>query len=315
MTDDNSTIYQPVKPRGRKLAILALLLSMVSLGLIGYLYYANIKIQAQTRQQLQILYSTTDTNNRQLHADIAVATQQIETLRAKIDGITTDKFSANNYQINTLVSLANQSLVAFHDADAAIKLLTYAQNIVAANNDPLYTELKVAITTDLAGLKQLLALDKVVIATRLNNIITNVDKLAVIANNDLRPSVAITTHDTLPTWRKFLANVKTQLLALVQISIPDRNNAIVLLPQHEVIIHQNVKLDILNARIALLQNDQLNWQYSLNAARQSLATYFIENPNMKNIMEEISELQQLDISYGDSGIQQTLKVLNKLNNL
>src|SRR6185437_11701223 len=309
-TDTIST----VKIKGTKRATLALLLAMGSLGASGYMYYQGMKVHAHTVYQLASLDNANIANSAQLQQNFAAINSQVDALKTKVDSFKTDKFSANNYQINTLISLAIQSLVAYHDVNSAIKLLGYAQSVIDVNNPAIYTELKVAITTDLDKLKQMPVLDRVVLATKLNNIIANTDKLELIVNNE--PTSSVETTDTAnPKWIRFLEDIKIRLSDLVQISSANSSGALNLLPQNRAIIHQNLKLDILNARMALLQNDEANWQYSLNAAKQSLTAYFTNSANMSGIMDEISKLQQLDVSYGDVGIPDTLKALNKLNNI
>ncbi|MCC2626037.1 MAG: hypothetical protein K0R14_1910 [Burkholderiales bacterium] len=310
MTDTVST----VKAKGAKRATLALLLAIGALGVSGYMYYQGTKAHAHTVYQLASLDNATQTNNTQLQQNITEINRQIDLLKGKVDSFNTSKFSANNYQINTLIGLATQSLIAYHDINSAIKLLNYAQSVIDANNSPIYTELKVAITTDVDRLKQMPILDKVVIATKLNNIIINADKLALIINND-KDAQPIPDGAPDSKWIRFLDDIKTRILGLVQISSIDGSNALNLLPQNRVIIHQNLKLDILNARMALLQSDENNWQYSLNSARQSLVAYFVNSADMSGVLDEITKLQQINVSYSEVGIEQTLKALNKLNNL
>ncbi|MCE3268319.1 MAG: hypothetical protein K0R49_571 [Burkholderiales bacterium] len=244
----------PIKVKGKKRATFAVLLSFIALGSSGYIYYHDIKAHASTTYRISALDNTSATNNAQVQQDIVSINQQISALKSKVESFNTDKFSATTYQLNALISLVTQSLVAYHDVNGAIKLLTYTQGVINANNSPIYTDLK-------------------------------------------------------------LNEIRTRLFGLVQISNANNNDALNLLPQNSVIIHQNVKLDILNARMALLQNDEANWQYSLNQAKQGLTAYFINSITMNNVIKEIDQLLQLNIAYNEIGIETTLKALNKLNNL
>jgi uroporphyrin-3 C-methyltransferase len=303
-----------VKVKGTKRATLALLLAIGALGASGYMYYQGTKAHAHTVYQLASLDGAVTNGGAQSQQNFTEINRQLDLLKGKVDSLNNSKFSANNYQINTLIGLATGSLIAYHDINSAIKLLNYAQSVIDANNSPVYTELKVAITTDVDQLKRMPVLDKVVIATRLNNIVTSTDKLDLIVNNDKGMQV-VSESSSDSKWIRFLDDIKTRLLGLVQISSFDSNNALNLLPQNRVIIHQNLKLDILNARMALLQGDENNWQYSLNSAKQSLTAYFVNSADMNNVMDEIIKLQQIKVSYSDVGIEQTLQALNKLNNL
>ncbi len=303
-----------VKVKGTKRATFALVLAIGALGASGYIYYQGTKAHAHTVYQLASLDGALTNGSTQSQQNFTAINQQLDVLKSKVDGLNNSKFSANNYQINTLVGLATQILIAYHDINSAIKLLNYAQSVIDANSSPVYTELKVAITTDIDRLKQMPILDKVVIATKLNNIIASSDKLALIINND--KDTQVTPKKNLDSkWIRFLDDIKTRILGLVQISSVDSTNALNLLPQNRVIIHQNLKLDILNARMALLQGDENNWQYSLDSAKKSLTAYFVNSADMGSVSDEITNLQQIKVSYSDIGIEQTLRALNKLNNL
>jgi uroporphyrin-3 C-methyltransferase len=304
----------PIKVKGKKRATFAVLLSFIALGSSGYIYYHDIKAHASTTYRISALDNTSATNNAQVQQDIVSINQQISALKSKVESFNTDKFSATTYQLNALISLVTQSLVAYHDVNGAIKLLTYTQGVINANNSPIYTDLKAAVTTDLDKLKQMPVIDRVVIATKLNNIVTSTDNLDLIVNNESSVPFTVSKADK-PIWLRFLNEIRTRLFGLVQISNANNNDALNLLPQNSVIIHQNVKLDILNARMALLQNDEANWQYSLNQAKQGLTAYFINSITMNNVIKEIDQLLQLNIAYNEIGIETTLKALNKLNNL
>lgn len=313
MTDKISETH--IKSRGSKIATFALLFSCISLASSGYLYYLGLQAHTNTVYQLQSLNYNNQNILNQNQQLLSSTQHEIDTLKDKVNNLSNNKFNVIVYQINTLVNLANQSLIVYHDIAATIKLLDYTQNILSENNNAAFTDLKLALNAGLSQLQQLPVVDKPMISGRLNGILDSIEHLELIAvPQSSLPDPSENSSD-LSKWQEFLLNVKLKLFGLVQVSHTNTSNALNLLPQHEVIVHQNIKLDMLNARMALLQNDEVSWQYNLNDASQILSNYFTNNTKVQQVISEIGQLKQLDISTGTVNLDQTIKALNKLNSL
>lgn len=303
--------------KGAKRATLALFFALCASIGCSYLYYVGIKWQAQTTYQLQMLRRMAQINADSTQNFTQRFEQELGNTQLQINKINSNKSNLITYQLNELLSLANQSLVVYNDVPAAIKLLTYAKGILENNNNALYTELKLAVITDLEKLNQLQIFDRTMVAVQLDNIVNQIDLLPlnatttqVISKNETQQL----SSSTSPTWKRFLLSIKDRLFGLVEITSTIDAPNLNLLPQHDVIIRQNLKLDILNARMSLLQNDNKNWKYSLNMARDTLKKYF-SNANTSSMISTINKLSNLDIGFNDFEISQTLQALNKLNNL
>jgi uncharacterized protein HemX len=321
MTESTSTARvvsaKEVKYRGGKLAALAFILALAASGGVGYLYYNSINIHTDTVYQLQsqnrIYQNYMATND----AAIKDLNESIDGLKNKIESANTSngKVNLTNYQVNELVSLANQSLLIYHDLKTTLKILNYVKNLIQGNNDATYVELKVALVDDIAKLERLTPIDYTIISAKLNNIINQIDTLKPVIHGDKVATAAVNNVLKPNKWQEFLNNIKTKLFGLVQLSTYTNDQRLELLPEQNFLLTQNLKLDILNARIALLQNDGKNWQYSLNAAKVKLSNYYILDSSLQQILSQISELVALEITISDANIDNVLKALTKLNNL
>lgn len=305
------------KSRGYGLTVFAiLLLALIAIAASGYLFYMGLRFKNNFQTELSLLQK----QNLALNSQLQQSQQQVFQLQNTTVGIqnrlnqlSDNKTNVVVFQINELISLANQALVVYHDVNAAIRLLNYALDILNGNSLALFTELKVALTTDLEKLKQLPVIDSVIMTTKLDNIIIETTQLH-IANQNVLPN-PVQSSSNQNNWHKFITNVKSVLVQLVQVTKTNNNTKIILLPEEEVIVRQNVKLDLLNARMALLQRDNTNWQFSLKRAEQNIQIYFLSDAVKKNIEIQLGELANTDIDAALSNIDATLAALNKLNNL
>ena len=323
MTESTSTTAtseasaKEIKYRGGKRATLALVLALAAFGGVGYLYYIGIKIHTDTVYQLQsqsqIFQNYITTND----AAIKDLNQSISELSNKVESANTDSSKVNptNYQLNELISLANQSILIYHDIKTTIKLLNYVKNLIEGNNNAIYVELKVAVVSDLTKLERQTPIDYALTSVKLNDIINQIDKLTPLMHGEKIGDKSTNNISHTSKWQEFLHNLQVKLQSLVQISRYTTNERLELLPEQEFLLRQGMKLDVLNARIALLQNDGKNWQYSLNNAKAKLNKYFVVDSKLQLVINQINELETLDINMVDINIDGTLKALNKLNNL
>jgi len=303
--------------KGRKRGTLALLLSLIALGASGYLYYLANHIVHNAEARFDLIEETARANMANQNAELASLNQSLENLDHQVVSLSANSTGVINHELNELVSLANQSLIIYNDVPATLKLLKYAQNLLANDNNAIYVELKSSLTADIDALSHLDLVDPTITASKLNSILTDIDALQlVVKNNDVVTGTPMMyDQSSLPKWKIFLYNIKSTLLGLVKISKVSKNDGLRLLPQQEVIVRQNVKLDILNARMALLLHDETNWNYSLNDAASSITNYFIINPQSMNVINEIDELNKQDVATVGANINNTLKALNQLNDL
>ena len=321
MTEMTSTIppksesKTQIKHKGGTAATFAVILAMITAGAVSYLYYIGLKTytnmayQQQTQNRVYQNYvATTD-------AAINTLNQSLNQLQNKIESANNSSANPVNYQLNELISLANQSILIYHDPRTTVKLLNYVKNLLEGNNNAAYVLLKVAVVDDLAKLERITPIDSTLTSAQLNAIISQIDNLKPMAAGKVIGEVAVDDRKYQSKWQEFLHNLKAKLFGLVQVSRYTTNQRQELLPEQEFLLRQNIKLDILNARIALLQNDGKTWHYSLNDAKTKLGNYFVMDNNLQLLINQINNLDKLDINMPDANIDGVLKALNKLNNL
>lgn len=304
-----------IKVKGRVTAIIALLIALSVAGASGYFYYQSLLIAQSFRREIKQL-------NQQLVATRELSVVHFNQLQqnltdtqntlAKLSGA---KLALVNYQVNELVGLANQGLLIYHDIPGAITLLNEALNVLGGNNNPAFAALKLAISADLERLRQLPVLDSVVINGQLDGVLSQLGTLHLVSHNLLTKADPSSTNVKKSNWQLFLDNIRDTLADLIRVSKAQTTAQLALLPDQEVIIRTNLKLDILSARLALLQHDNSSWRYYLANAQNLLNQYFVQDSAVINITTTLNKLSNLPVGSEGANIDATLGALNKLNSL
>lgn len=300
-----------VKKCGNKLAGLSLLLSLAAIGASGYLYYMGMQYKHQAELQMGIISVQGSTQSQVNLQAINELQDSLGKTNSRLTEISGNKSGLLMFQINELISLANQGLVVYSDVPGCIRLLNYAKNILDTNNDAQFTSLKLALSNDLTKLNSLTPVDKVIISGELDSMASEISSLHLDAINSEAIAKAEATGSK---WSKFWENIKSNLMGLVNVSKTAQNQN-VLLPKQEVIIQDAIRIDLLSAKMALLEHDQAGWEYSINNARDLVSTGFANYSGVNKITERLTSLLQLKVNNTNANIDSTLAQLIKLNNL
>lgn len=311
MTD----VVEKIIIKGRKRSILALLLSISTIIGVFYICYVADHIVHNAQMRFELLEANDRNNQLNIDSKFSDLNQKIMVTNNKLSLLNANSFTVINHELNELISSANQSLIIYNDIPATLKFLNYAQDILLNNNNPSYTQLKVALVSDISKLKAANSVDIAVIATQLNSIIANIDGLDLIIRNDILPQNIASNSAGNSKWQMFVSNFKNTLLGLVQVSRVSDHDGLRLLPNQEVIVKQNLKLDLLNARMALILHDKTSWSSSLHDADQIIVNYFVLNAQSLNIVNEIDSLRSKNITSVGTDINNTLRAINQLNSL
>ena len=254
------------------IAVFSTLLSMCSLGATGYLYYRgyninkHVNILSEDNQtainRLWVLERNFNQSNQNNTIEIASIESSITNITTKINQLSSNRTQIIRYEINYFINLASQSLLVYHDITNCSRFLNYANNYLDSVNDPIFNKLKYAISHDISVMQQVPKIDKSRMSAKLDSINQRIQSLMFSSQNISRLPVTVAP---VGLWNKFVYNLKNTLFSLVKVSKTTSNKAI-LLPEEEYITRSQIRLDLLNARLSLLSNDNTNWNSSLNSA-------------------------------------------------
>lgn len=311
----NELSKQPKKSNG--VAAFALFLCLSLTLAVSYLYYQVVLLKNEFQDKLnhyKVSNNYFQQENDKQNEKIIELQNSVTQFNNQIGSSSEVKQNIVLFQLNQLINAAVQSLIVYHDIKNTIRLLTYAKNTINVNQ-AVYTELKFAINEDIVKLEQVEENDVISLTAQLEQLNSQINglqsftqKVTLTTKNDLQ--------DNQNKWQRFWGDIKNILVNLVSISRVDTNAQIILMPDQEYIVKQNIKLNLLNAKMALTLHDDAVWKYSLTNVINLLNGYFISNSynvGNKNLISVFEKLSKMNISDSSANIDKTLKALNKLN--
>ncbi len=175
-------------------------------------------------------------------------------------------------EIEQLLTIASQQLQLVGNVPVALAALQTADARLARSGRPQFLPLRKAFAHDIERLKAAPGLDIPGIAVKIDQMIASVDALPLAG--DMRPEPQ--TAEKAPPgswWGKLVDELRAELRHLVRIQRVDGAEAVLLSPSQSYFLRENLKLRLLNARIALLTRDESAYRSDLSAAAASLERY------------------------------------------
>ncbi|MDR1850061.1 MAG: uroporphyrinogen-III C-methyltransferase [Zoogloeaceae bacterium] len=206
-------------------------------------------------------------------------------------------------EIEQHIQAAQQRLQLTGNVEAAILALQAADHRLQ-NKAARFLPLRRALTNDLGRLRATPFVDIAGMSLKLESVITEIDRMPLIldivpekaAQKPVAKEAEVTDSDENPArwqdkWRGMLADVWQEFRGLVRIQRLDRQLPELVSPEQGFILRENLKLRLLNARLALLMRDSWTYKNELVAAEKRLAHYF--NPDAKTTQAARATLSQL----------------------
>jgi uroporphyrin-3 C-methyltransferase/uroporphyrinogen III methyltransferase/synthase len=200
-------------------------------------------------------------------------------------------------EIEQVLSTASQQLQLAGNVQGALIALQNADRSLSRSDKPQFITIRRAIAGDIDKLKALPALDLTGVALRLDNVINQVNTLPMLADEQpalpakparaakvaaapaaagaaavaARESVLDRVQDVWQSWTDEMWDEMRQLIRVRRVDTPE---ALMLSPSETYFVRENVKLRLLNARMALLARNEAAFRNDLVAAQDALAKYF-----------------------------------------
>ncbi|MCL2830536.1 MAG: uroporphyrinogen-III C-methyltransferase [Betaproteobacteria bacterium] len=308
-------------------AVLALLLT-------GWQWLETRAQFSETRQELARRLSESDLAQHGNEQETKKAQEEVIALKVKLAAIEEQFAEAKNQQatlellyqqlakgreewalaeIEQSIGLAVQQLQLAGNVQAAVMALQTADAHLANNHQPQFISLRKAINHDLGALQSLPTIDIPGASMRLERILSNIDALPLAvyarpgapAKAEDAPPLAAAPEDKAPGfWSRFGGELWNELKGMVRIQRFDREEPPLLAPGQAFFLRENLKLRLLNARMALLMRDQNTWRTEIVAAHDWIARHF--DTREASVQATLSNLQQL----GSAEISIALPSLN-----
>ena len=203
-------------------------------------------------------------------------------------------------EIEQVLSTASQQLQLAGNVPGALIALQNADRSLSRSDKPQFITIRRAIAKDTEKLKALPSVDSVGVALRLDNVIAQIDNLPMLS--DEKPTlpaapekkvkvkpvldkngkpVPVEAGEPNPwllalqnTWSGWSTEMWTDVRQLIRVRSVETPDALMVSPTQAYFLRENLKLRLLNARMALLSRNETAFRADLIAAQEALVKYF-----------------------------------------
>lgn len=305
---------------GKVLAGGALVLSILALGASGFLFTQGQNVlknqELQFKQELSqaalgesknsLMLQSAMQKQAELNTVIDTLSQSQQKVAQKTDNLQLAYQELLRGRVDWLVdeievtlNLASQQLLLSGNVPVAITVLENIEQRLNRFEQAELLPIKQAISSDLAELKKRPYLNVPAVALRLHRLESSVAGLPLLLDNTLQQSTnkekvesAYSADFWTRAWDKAIATFK----GMIEVRRLDNQDAMLLAPDQIYFIRENLRLRLLNARLALMQYNGEVYQADLAAIDHTVKQYFdARSPNTQAWLQELAELKALDV--------------------
>jgi uroporphyrin-3 C-methyltransferase/uroporphyrinogen III methyltransferase/synthase len=204
-------------------------------------------------------------------------------------------------EIEQVLSTASQQLQLAGNVPGALIALQNADRSLSRSDKPQFITIRRAIAKDTEKLKALPNVDSVGVALRLDNVIAQIDSLPMLSDDKPtlpaapdkktrakpvldkhgKPVAAPAEPESSPwlqslqgVWTGWSSEMWTDVRQLIRVRSVEHPDALMVSPAQAYFMRENLKLRLLNARMALLSRNETAFRADLIAAQEALVKYF-----------------------------------------
>ncbi|MGE5492121.1 MAG: uroporphyrinogen-III C-methyltransferase [Actinomycetota bacterium] len=298
-----------------------LIVALAAVGLAGWQWMEN----RQTQQEVAHRLAESDAAGKADRDALKQAQDQMAALQARVGGLESKQaeFQGQTQELQNLyqdiarsrddalvleveqaITLAAQQLQLAGNVQAAILALQTADAKLARVDRPQFIALRKTLAKDLDRLRSLPLVDVPGLSLRLENAIVAADKLPLAMEGRPRApektaAAKAAPEAPAPWWRQAGESFWQEVRGLVRIQRFDRSEPVLLAPEQSFFLRENLKLRLLNARLALFARDAVTYRTELKAAQDMLGSYY--DGQDKTVQATQASLKQL--AAADLGVE------------
>ena len=220
-----------------------------------------------------------------LEARVAEASLQRSQLEDLIQSLSRSRDENVLADVDAAVRVAMQQTAITGSAEPMLATLRQSDERLARYNQPRLERVRRAIAQDLDRVRAAGVSDIAVLTIRLDEVIRLVDELPLLAA-DRKPTAGTATvvaaAASMPgwggaaseRWRAWTDALVQEVRGLVRVTRIDHPEAMLVAPEQAYFLRENLKLRLLNARLALLSRQFDTAQIDLRDAQATLERYF-----------------------------------------
>jgi uroporphyrin-3 C-methyltransferase len=176
-------------------------------------------------------------------------------------------------EIEQILTIASQHLQLTGNVHAALAALQAAEARLARSGRSQFLPLRKVFARDIERLKAAPSLDVPGLAMKLDQLIAGVDSLPLVQEARPQATPAV-KRESEGLWERLVAELFGELKQLVRIQNVEGAAPALLSPPQEFFLRENLKLRLLNARLALIARDETTYRNDVKVAAGWLERYF-----------------------------------------
>lgn len=323
---------------GKGMAAGALVLSLIALGFGGFLFVQGqnaLKTHELSMNQaldkaavgnsengvlLQNTLLKQDDLNKQVGA---LALAQAENGK-RLEGINAAYAELLKGRVNWLVdevevtlNTASQQLLLSGNVPAAVGVLENIDQRLSRFEQPDLLPIKQAVSADLAALKTRPHLNVAATSLRLDRLQAAVSGLPLLVDTTLQEGKTTEQPSQAANfWQRTWENTVGMVKGMVEVRKLESNDAMLMAPEQVYFVRENLRLRLMDARLALLQHNGEIFQNDLNATEAAVRQYFdADSPTAQAWLQELNELKGLEIRMvSDDALKNSLTAVRNYQN-
>lgn len=306
------------------------LLYAISIFLFIFLVSAVIYFINETkdfRETIQSAFAKTETQYEKANQRITALEQAIKQFQDHMNSLSDllsemhENQPGNNEdwalaEVEYLLIIATHRLVLERDVSTALKAMEAASLRLGSLADPGLIPVREQIISDMDRLHAVNSVDITGLSIYLADLEERTDDLPV-KKPDLQKTGAGTSQpeQTMAeksgfSFRNIFSKIWSELKSLVVIRKTGDVKNVILLPDQEYFLYQNLRLELENARISVLRRNTENLHTSARLIINWLQTYFdTGDSSVVNILDSLNKMVTLDLEPDLPDINSSLETL------
>lgn len=260
-----------------------------------------------TRQNQELLQALT-ARTTLLEAKQAEAQSQQLALESMYQELSRSRDERLLAEVEQAVVIAAQQLHLTGNIEAVLNALQGVDARMARTGQSRLLPLRKLINRDIDRLKSLPLADLPGIALKLDGVIGVVDSMPLafeqrprvepVAKSKANASLKATAPSaTVGFWQGLGRDLWAEVSQLIRVERIGQPDPVLLAPSQVFFLRENVKLRLIDARLALLQRDGLTYREDLRQAREHLERYFdVREKSVSNALAMLRGLSSVDLS-------------------
>ncbi len=225
--------------------------------------------------------------------EVALQRSQIEEL---VQSMSRSRDENMLVDIESALRLAQQQAQVNGSVEPLLMALRSADQRLERAGQPRLSRVRVAIARDIDRIKTSSVTDVPGLLAKLDDLVRQVDELP-LANAVANPAAALAARrpdraEPLRWWEQVLDDIRQEARGLVRVSRIDQPEAVLLAPDQAFFLRENLKLKLLNARLALMSRLTDSARADAASAAIALRKYF--DPAARRTQAAATLLQQVE---------------------